>query len=115
MIQVRSVLLGNIMHRNLIPCFQIEDAQVAMKLYRLHKSEWEAALKAREAVRERKKREGVRGGDSRPGRSRRSGRRKNSTKEADEVSKPHLFNSGSSDGFSKAPKSFNVMLHLNDL
>ena len=48
---------------------QVEDAQVTMKLYQLHKREWEAVVRTRltkreirERKREKKRREGVKGG-----------------------------------------------------
>ena len=39
-------------------CVQVEDARVAMKLYQLHKKEWEASVRARltkREIRERKR------------------------------------------------------------
>ena len=80
-----------------------------MKLYRLHKCEWEAALKAREGVRERRKREGVRGRGG--GGSKKSARRENSKKVDTEtqLSKLHSFNAGDSGTIAEP---FNIMLRV---
>ena len=77
-----------------------------MKLYRLHRSEWEAGLKARDAVRGRRKREGVSGIERK-----KSGRRKKSKKgdTGTQTSKSHLLDTGAS---GTTPEPFNVMLQL---